>query len=340
MTNHLARHAGITNDPDQDPTLILFDGHKSHVRLTLTNVVRQRNVTLFLLPPHITQPLDVSIFGPFKNMYYRECSSYMQQNPGATVTKYEIVKLSSKPYLKAMSPDNLVSSFRKTGIFPLKPEIFDTMPESTAPATIYAHDETQPTECAEQTGGVVAQLITDDKQNKENIGPSDFFKNKTIREESVKKIKRKFVPPFLAGNLLKESNIQILESYEIKKQKLEKETKCEKKTKGRGKTPSKSKGKSTATVCASPKPGTSGAQSKTSGPIPVDTCSSDDNFTDDEEVCCICNKWQPEELSHMAGISFVNWGQCDICGHWTHLKFCSQVKVLRRGSEFKCPHCI
>lgn len=126
-----------------------------------------------------------------------------------------------------MSPDNLVSSFRKTGIFPLKPEIFDTMPESTAPATIYAHDETQPTECAEQTGGVVAQLITDDKQNKENIGP---FKNKTIRKESVKKIKRKFVPPFLAGNLLKEFNIQILESYEIKKQKLEKETKCEKKT--------------------------------------------------------------------------------------------------------------
>lgn len=57
-----------------------------------------------------------------------------------------------------------------------------------------------------------------------------------------------------------------------------------KKPKGRGKTPSKSKGKSTATVCASPKPGTSGAQSKTSGPIPVDTCSSDDNFTDGEGV--------------------------------------------------------
>lgn len=78
----------------------------------------------------------------------------MQQNPGATVTKYEISKLSSKTYLKAMSPDNLVSSFRKTGIFTLIPEIFDTMPESTAPSTIYAHDETEGTE---QTGDVVAQ---------------------------------------------------------------------------------------------------------------------------------------------------------------------------------------
>lgn len=131
FTNHFARHAGITNDPDQDPTLILFDGHKSHVRLTLTNLARQRNVTLFFLPlhsSHITQRLDVAIFGPFKNMYYRECSSYMQHNPGATVAKYEIAKLISKPYLKAMSPDNLVSSFRKIGIFPLKDEIFYTMP--------------------------------------------------------------------------------------------------------------------------------------------------------------------------------------------------------------------
>ncbi|XP_062575887.1 uncharacterized protein LOC134237756 [Saccostrea cucullata] len=74
LTNHFARHAGITDDINQEPTLILFDGHKSHIRLTLTNWARQRNVILFLLPPHsshITQPLDVAIFGPLKNMYYR-----------------------------------------------------------------------------------------------------------------------------------------------------------------------------------------------------------------------------------------------------------------------------
>lgn len=47
----------------------------------------------------------------------------MQQNPGATVTKYEIAKSSSKPYLKAMSPDNIVSSFRTTEVYPLKPEL-------------------------------------------------------------------------------------------------------------------------------------------------------------------------------------------------------------------------
>jgi hypothetical protein len=210
LTNHFARHAGITDDPDQEPTLILFDGHKSHVRLTLTEWARQRNVTLFLLPPHtshITQPLDVAIFGPLKNMYYRECATYMQQNPGATITKYEIAKLSSKPYLKAMSADNLVSSFRKTGILPLQTDIFESMPESTAPATIYANDDLQSTADADQTGGEVrqstdqtggevrqstdqtggevrqptdqtgevGQTSTNNEQNKENINSSNFL---------------------------------------------------------------------------------------------------------------------------------------------------------------------
>jgi hypothetical protein len=37
---------------------------------------------LFVLPPHsshLTQPLDVGIFGPLKNIYNRECSTFMQK---------------------------------------------------------------------------------------------------------------------------------------------------------------------------------------------------------------------------------------------------------------------
>lgn len=60
------------------------------------------------------------------------------------------------------------------------------------------------------------------------------------------------MPPFLSGNL-KESNIRILESCETK-----------------------AIGKATAD-CASHKPGTPRAQSKTFCPIHVSTCSSFDN---------------------------------------------------------------
>lgn len=89
--------------------------------------------------------------------------SHIQQNEGAIVTKYELVKLSSKPYLNAMLQDNLVSLIRKTGIYALKLEISHTMPESTAPATIHVHEmDTNDTSRLETSS-------TDDEHNRKNI---------------------------------------------------------------------------------------------------------------------------------------------------------------------------
>ena len=100
---------------------MLYDGHKSHASLTLTNWAKDHNVILFVLPPHsshLTQPLDLGVFGPLKCMYNRECQSHMQNNPGISITKYAIAELTARPYVKAMSPENLTSAFKKAGIFP------------------------------------------------------------------------------------------------------------------------------------------------------------------------------------------------------------------------------
>ena len=101
-----------------EPTLVLYDGHHSHVSLTLTNWARRNNIILFDLPPHtshLTQPLDVEMFGPFKSLYKKECQDYMKHNPGLSITKYEVTKLTVKPYVRAVSTENLTSAFRKTG---------------------------------------------------------------------------------------------------------------------------------------------------------------------------------------------------------------------------------
>ena len=34
ITKHFANHAGITDRNDQQPTLILHDGHRSHISIT------------------------------------------------------------------------------------------------------------------------------------------------------------------------------------------------------------------------------------------------------------------------------------------------------------------
>jgi hypothetical protein len=50
---------------------------------------------------------------------------------------------------------------------------------------------------------------------------------------------------------------------------------------------------------------------------------SDVELTDDEDVCCVCNKWQPIEIRDVVGVVFVKWGECSVCSHWTHLTYCT-----------------
>ena len=102
---------------------------------------RKNNVILFVLPPHtshLTQPLDVAIFGPFKTMYNKECQNYLKKHPGMTITKYQVAALTAKPYVKSLTAENLASAFRKTGIFSFNNSVITD--SQVAPASIYSSE--------------------------------------------------------------------------------------------------------------------------------------------------------------------------------------------------------
>ena len=146
-----------------EPTLVLYDGHRSHLSLALTNWARRNNIILFVLPPytsHLTQPLDIEIFGPFKSLYKKECQDYMKHNPGLSITKYEVTKLTVKPYVRAVSTENLTSAFRKTGIFPYNSKAITE--NQVAPATIYCTDTVE-----------TKEVIINDSQLNESPGNTD-----------------------------------------------------------------------------------------------------------------------------------------------------------------------
>ena len=65
-----------------------------------------------------------------------------------------------------------------------------------------------------------------------------------------------------------------------------------------------------------------------------------DVFNEDDELCCVCNKWEPKELQQCAAFVIAKWAKCDYCPHWTHLIYCSKVKFVRFKEEFRCPHCL
>ena len=60
---------------DNSRILLLVDGHKSRVTQETAELAHKNNIDLMLFPSHtnhILQPLDVSVFKPFKDKYREE----------------------------------------------------------------------------------------------------------------------------------------------------------------------------------------------------------------------------------------------------------------------------
>ena len=364
LEKHFAKHANLDRKLKSSKTLILYDGHKSHISLLLVDWAKKNNVILFVLPPHtshVTQPLDVGVFGPFKSMYSRECQLYMRSNPGLQVTKYDVAKLTAKPYLKAMSPENLQAAFRKAGVHPFSNKV--VADSKLAPSTIYTSPDNKNKE-----NKVVPQNPSDsngkeheDKlsrtlgtrqidpptttENQESSQPSAFFESRKITRV-VNRPKKRFTPPTLDGTLSKKKNIAIMQASSLKK-KLKENTAAS----GAGQTPAKNSYKRIplrvkSTNCkASPKPSKS-ATAASPGPGPsgcalgaISLSSESESSNEESSNCCVCGKFSPPAIKHCVNLIIVKWAQCDKCDHWTHLSFCTETSVVRRHSEFLCPHC-
>lgn len=137
LSNHLVKF--LPQRERDSPVLLLYDGHKSHISGPLIEWAREQHIILFVLPAHsshLTQPLDVGCFGPFKQAYYQECAEYMRKHVGQVITRYAICSLACTAYIKTLTPSNIMGSFRRTGIWPFNPTKIGA--DKVAPSTVTA----------------------------------------------------------------------------------------------------------------------------------------------------------------------------------------------------------
>ena len=114
--------------PPVRPVLLIQNGHTSHISIELIELARANDVCILCLPSHTThllQPLDVGVFKSFKTHFSKACVSYLSKHPGRVITNDMIASLVSTAYPNAFTPNNIMSGFRKTGIFPLNLGVID-----------------------------------------------------------------------------------------------------------------------------------------------------------------------------------------------------------------------
>lgn len=104
----------------RSPCLLLMDGHASHMSLAVIEEAKKENITILVLPPHLShqlQPLDKTFFKPLKLKWDANLCKWQREHYGMHVNKREFSVLVGKCW-KDVDLGWLRKGFLSTGIFP------------------------------------------------------------------------------------------------------------------------------------------------------------------------------------------------------------------------------
>jgi hypothetical protein len=109
------------------PILLILDGHGSHETLPFLEEAVRNNIHILMLPAHTThktQPLDVGCFGPLKSKWIERCEEHLELY-GTPIARADFVTEYLAVRDAAVTPELVLAAFRKTGIAPFNPDIFN-----------------------------------------------------------------------------------------------------------------------------------------------------------------------------------------------------------------------
>jgi hypothetical protein len=115
---------------DQEWRLLIVDGHGSHATADFMYECFTNKVELLYLPAHtshISQPLDVGVFGPLKTYYRGIIASHTINTAQTAYFKRRFIAAYVAARRKAFRRSNIEAGFRKSGIWPLEASVLTAM---------------------------------------------------------------------------------------------------------------------------------------------------------------------------------------------------------------------
>ncbi|KAA0721632.1 hypothetical protein E1301_Tti024293 [Triplophysa tibetana] len=116
---HFTRHTGCS---PVRPCLLLLDTHVSHLSIEGLCYAKSNSVVMLSFPPHCpqsVQPLERSVYEPFKKCVNAAIDSWMLGGPGRSLTIHHIPGIVSSALPLAVAPDDITDGFKACGVFPL-----------------------------------------------------------------------------------------------------------------------------------------------------------------------------------------------------------------------------
>ena len=111
----------------ENKVLLIMDNAECHLSIHAVEYACENGIVIVTLPPHTTaklQPLDVSIYGPFKSHLKSLQNDFRLMNPHTHITLQMLPEFACKAWVKAANPTNVMSGFAATGIWPINRNIF------------------------------------------------------------------------------------------------------------------------------------------------------------------------------------------------------------------------
>ena len=151
--------------------LLIFDGASSHLDPDIVQEADAHDIKLFCLPSNTThelQPMDRSVFRAFEQYWDQEVMDFLKNHTGERISKERFGKLFSPVWQKSLTPKNVISGFRVTGIFPFNSNVI--------PERAFA-----PSDVSYRPSDSVSQLPHESEQET-NVAPSTLLSVSDLQE--------------------------------------------------------------------------------------------------------------------------------------------------------------
>ena len=111
----------------ENKIMLIMDNAECHMSIHAVEYAIQHGIVIVTLPPHTTaklQPLDVSVFGPFKTRLRQKQDDFLISNVHCPITEHVLPEMACRAWIEACTPTTVLKGFEATGIWPINRNIF------------------------------------------------------------------------------------------------------------------------------------------------------------------------------------------------------------------------